>query len=384
MNRRQLLQGAFAGALLAAIDRKCLSALDRVSDALAGGKQVGHVEFSDEANVPMGKAFGAELDGRMYTDLSTLTPAQTLTPTEDFYLRTRASELLVPEDVATIPVDGLVQRRTVLKSEDLIRSAKPMGAHLMECAGNLRVIRFGLMSAAEWSGVPLASLLDDAKPKPEATRVLVSGFDSYRTPSRSSLPGASWVFTLDDLKSSGGFLATAMNGQPLTRDHGSPIRLVVPGWYGCTCIKWVNQITLVDDSAEATSQMQEFASRTLQDSMPQLARDFQPARIDQAAMPIRVEKWKVGERTRYRVFGILWGGTQPVKTLGIRFKPEEEYVPVGSFQQKTNDPWSFWTHLWSPKQPGTHEIRLRVEEPRVKTRRLDAGYYARTLEITEV
>jgi hypothetical protein len=130
--------------------------------------------------------------------------------------------------------------------------------------------------------------------------------------------------------------------------------------------------------------MQEFAGRTQQQGVPKLVRDYKPATIDQAAMPIRIEKWLVGERIQYRVTGILWGGSRPVKGLEIRFNPEEEYVPLESVQQTVNDPWSFWTHTWSPKQTGTYLIRLRINDPQIAARRLDAGYYVRTVEITEV
>src|SRR6185436_10905211 len=143
----------------------------------------------------------------------------------------------------------------------------------------------------------------DAKTKRlrAATRVLVSGFDDHSQPSTHSTAGASWIFTLAELAETGAFLATRMNGEPLPRDHGFPLRLVVPGWYGCTCIKWVDAISFVDDDALATSQMQEFASRTMQNGMPALARDYLPAEIDQAAMPVRVEEWNVGGRLAYRV-----------------------------------------------------------------------------------
>ena len=113
-----------------------------------------------------------------------------------------------------------------------------------------------------------------------------------------------------------------MNGQSLNKDHGAPVRLIVPGWYGCTSIKWVNAITLVDENFLATSQMQEFAGRTHQQGVPKLARDYRPATIDQAAMPIRIEKWFVDGRIKYRVVGILWGGSRPVKALEIRFNPK--------------------------------------------------------------
>jgi len=160
--------------------------------------------------------------------------------------------------------------------------------------------------------------------------------------------------------------------------------LVVPGWYGCASIKWVNEIAGVEEHVDATSQMQEYAARTLQKGVPQLARDYQPATIDQAAMPIRIEKWFVQERIKYRVVGILWGGARPVNVLEIRFNPEEEYVPVDHFQQTTNDPWSFWTHAWLPQRTGTYLIRLRVRDAGVTARRLHVGDYVRSVAIMEV
>jgi hypothetical protein len=130
--------------------------------------------------------------------------------------------------------------------------------------------------------------------------------------------------------------------------------------------------------------MQEYAARTMQIGVPQAAREYKPATIEQAAMPIRIEKWAVDGKIRYRVVGIAWGGSVAVKRLEIRFNPEEEYAAVDDFQGAANDPWSFWTHSWAPKQPGTYMIRLRVADPRVMARRLEAGYYMRSVEISEV
>jgi DMSO/TMAO reductase YedYZ molybdopterin-dependent catalytic subunit len=277
-----------------------------------------------------------------------------------------------------------MERSLSLGIEGLKKEAKPMGVHVMECAGNVRLTRFALISAANWAGVPLSQILDNAKVKPAATRVLITGFDRYARDSKTSIPGASWTFSLEDLKTARAFLATEMNGQPLTKDHGAPVRLVVPGWYGCACIKWVNEITLLDEEAEATSQMREYAARTLQNGVPRLAREYQPAVIEQAAMPVRIEKWSVAGKIKYRVVGIAWGGSQLVQELEIRFNPEEEYVTVDTFHQTNNDPWTTWTHAWSPKAPGTYMIRLAVKQPTVRARRLDSGYYVRSVEIDEV
>jgi DMSO/TMAO reductase YedYZ molybdopterin-dependent catalytic subunit len=353
-------------------------------DDFAGGKQLGVVPFLDEGQPKMNAPFGEELDGRLFTDLNGLRLVDAVTPTEAFYVRTRVSKLLPQTETWRVKIGGLVENPSSLGMLELRQRAKPMGVHLMECSGNARFAHFGLISAGKWTGVRVADILEEVKPRPGAKRVLISGFDQYKTESSSSVAGASWIFLREELQSGGAFLATELNGQPLTADHGAPVRLVVPGWYGCTCIKWVDTITLVGDDAEATSQMKEYAARTHQQGVPALAKEYEAARIDQAAMPVRVEKWLVGGTIKYRAVGILWGGTKPVKVLQIRFNPEEDYVRVDHFRQDENDPWSFWTHTWLPKSPGTYSIRLMVKAPPIRTRRLDSGYYVRTVAISEV
>jgi hypothetical protein len=241
-----------------------------------------------------------------------------------------------------------------------------------------------MLSAADWAGASLADVLEAMHIEPQATRVLISGFDRYLSKSTSSIPGASWVFTLDELRSHKAFLATQMNGQPLTKDHGAPVRLIMPGWYGCTCIKWVNEITVVDEDVEATSQMKEYAARTLQAGVPNLAREYEPASVDQAGMPIRVEKWRVDGKMGYRVVGIIWGGSRPVNILEIQFNSDEPYVRVDSLQKATNDPWRFWNHAWLPTKPGVYSIRLRVKDPKIQARKMDTGFYQRVVEIDEI
>jgi len=386
-SRREFLRASLlgSGALLVGFDklRGFASGQNDATDPFQGGQQLGILEFTRESRASLDTIIGNGLNARHFSDLSTLTAEHLVTPIEKFYVRTTASELLDTSKPWTIKVSGLVEQAVRLKFDELSKSAKPMGLHLMECSGNARATRFALLSVADWTGVPLSDLLA-SRVKPKTSRVMVSGFDQYPMRSATAAPGADWIFTLEQLDSAKAFLATQMNGQPLTKDHGALVRLVVPGWYGCACIKWVNAITFVNDDAEATSQMQEFAARTHQQSVPKLANEYKPASIDQAAMPIRVEKWLVNGKIKYRVAGILWGGSRPIKTLEIRFNPEEDYVRVDKFSQTRNDPWSFWSHAWTPKTLGVYLIRLRVGDPDVETKRLDSGHYVRSVEVTEV
>src|SRR5260370_35613760 len=118
-----------------------------------------------------------------------------------------------------------------LSLDELKRSAKPMGLHLMECSGNAQSTRFGLISVADWAGTPLSAMLE-AMVKPRTDRVIISGFDEYPDKSMTSIPGAAWMFTLEQLKTARACLATQMTVEALIGTHGAPSRLLVTGWHG--------------------------------------------------------------------------------------------------------------------------------------------------------
>jgi DMSO/TMAO reductase YedYZ molybdopterin-dependent catalytic subunit len=351
-----------------------------------GARFVGNVplgRFDGKPTPPLDKLLGSGLDARQFVDLSTLTPETLVTSNDRFFVRTAASGPNANIDASrwSIHIGGRVQRPLDISFDALRAESRDMGAHLIECSGNADPANFGLISAARWSGVPLITVLD--RSGIQSQRVCVIGVDDEETPSRSSVPGGSWIFSRDDLASTGAFLATNMNGADLPRDHGFPVRLVVPGWYGCSCIKWVTRIEIVGDDEPSTAQMKEFAARTHQDGVPQLARDFQPPVIDLAAAPIRVEQWTTADGHKvYRVVGIRWGGTKPTCALTIRFKHNEPFVPVDRCTPPAaTTTWSLWSHVWRPEAPGRYQIVLSAADPSVRARRLDMRYYTREVEI---
>ena len=159
----------------------------------------------------------------------------------------------------------------------------------------------------------------------------------------------------------------------------------MPGWYGCCCIKWVNEISLVDDDVSSTSQMREFASRTHQSGVPSLARNFDPATIDQAAMPTRLEKWQLNGEIVYRVIGIMWGGYEVADDkLRVRYGngPLEPVEVCPSHTQ--NATWTVWEHLWRPESTGYYAITCQIDDDNIVTKRLDSEFYLREVYIDEV
>jgi DMSO/TMAO reductase YedYZ molybdopterin-dependent catalytic subunit len=376
-SRRDFLSAAL---LLPALARQ--SATERFISLMPLGNPGG------AAPPPFGRLLGDGLDARLFTDLSKISNQQSAISNGEFFVRTAVPRTLPPIDSWRVRVAGLAGTPLDLALRDLDPMVAPGGRYLLECSGNADPSNFGLISTADWDGVPLAALLDRARPPAGAYRVLVSGVDEPGPVTRTSVPGASWIFTRDDLARA--LLAVRMNGAPLPRDHGFPVRLIVPGWYGCSCIKWIDRIDLVADEAPATTQMQEFAMRThqniarLRTHEPPLARDFIPAIIDTAAMPVRVEKWTVGGRLEYRITGIIWGGAKPTNALQIRFKTTQPWVPVDDCPLPASTlTWSLWSHTWRPDAPGRYQIVLRVNDPAVRTRRLDVFFYVREIQIDE-
>ena len=339
-------------------------------------------------DTPLGTMVGGRgLDARLFTDLSRLDSGRMVTPTPDVFVRTA-----VPPGLDHTPAAWSIELGTAagaparrLTAADLRAMATPMGPHLIECAGNSNPQNFGLMSAAEWDGVALARVLDTLRRPDGATAVLVSGIDDTSQTSRRSHAGASWVLPLATLGSVAPFLATRMNGEALTPHHGAPLRLVVPGWYGCAWIKWVNQIRYVASDEPATSQMIEFAGRTHQDGRPALARDYAPPEIDTAAMPIRIEQRRVDGALEYRVVGIVWGGRAVVERLVIRFGSRDAGTPVRVCAvPQAPHTWALWTHRWRPTEPGYYDITLKTADAAVRTRRLDVSFYIRRVKIDEI
>jgi DMSO/TMAO reductase YedYZ molybdopterin-dependent catalytic subunit len=307
-----------------------------------------------------------------------------VTPNEDFYIRTEFPDQIDEAAPWSISIGGLVSATLDLALDDLLAMDHVTEVVCLECSGNSGGSRFGLMSAAEFSGVPLADVLELVDVDPSATMVLVSGFDSHSHISSFSTPGASWTFTFEQVAEAGGMLVTQMNGEPLPRDHGQPVRLLMPGWYGCCNAKWVDEIRLVDDSEPATAQMQEYASRTHQSGVPALAKDYVAATMDQAAMVTRVEKWSVDGEILYKLVGIMWGGYDSTDKLvmelaGVGTGPVE-VCP----EHSQNRTWTLWGQAFSPPETGQYVMSMRIDDPAVTTKRLDSDYYTRAVVIDEI
>jgi len=387
VTRREALvriASASAGIFASYLDR--LAAQQPCSDPATTGTLIDTLPLSRSGAPvqPYGVKFGGRgLDARLITDLSTLEPDRLITPNAEAFVRTECPAAVARHrGLWRIRTTGLVRAEGSLVLDELSKSARPMGAHLCECSGNNNPANFGLMSVAEWDGVPLVDVLSRLEVANDATAVLVGGVDPETPSATGSMAGASWVIPLAQLDRLGAFLAVRMNGEALPLDHGRPVRLVVPGWYAATWIKWVDELRFVGANELASSQMKEFAGRTHQSARHNLARDYAAPEIQVAAVPVRIERRRTATGISYRIVGIVWGGGQKVDRLAIRFGADGPWTPFPVCGASgPSGTWSLWEFQWQPPKPGTYGIFLSVPDHSISQRRLDSGYYMREVTV---
>jgi DMSO/TMAO reductase YedYZ molybdopterin-dependent catalytic subunit len=176
-----------------------------------------------------------------------------ITPASRHYVRDHFPIPAVPERLA---IEGAVRTPLQLDLDD-IRALPPRSLVVtLECAGNGRAFldppvageqwRTGAVGTAEWTGAPLRAVLEMAEPLATAVEVLFVGADAgtpadvgTRIAFERSLPIADAM--RDDV-----LLAYAMNGDDLPLEHGAPLRVIVPGWYGMASVKWLARLRLIE------------------------------------------------------------------------------------------------------------------------------------------
>ncbi|MGH7822977.1 MAG: molybdopterin-dependent oxidoreductase, partial [Candidatus Binatia bacterium] len=186
-------------------------------------------------------------------DLATL--RDRITPTGAFFVRSHFGSVLVRD--ARIEVGGRVARPGTWTLDDLRRLPRREAAVTLECAGNSLAQGQGLVSTARFGGAALADLLRAAGAPNEDGEVVFTGADG------ASQGGEGYARSMKvrEALAAESLLAWEMNGAPLPIDHGAPLRLLVPGWYGMASVKWLRRIELRSEPFSGTFQRDWYVNR---------------------------------------------------------------------------------------------------------------------------
>lgn len=268
-------------------------------------------------------------------------------------------------------IDGLVGRPLRLGLADLQRMPSRTVRVTMECAGNGRgqtSPRYPSMpwleegvSTAEWTGIPLATVLDQARVGDAAKALVFHGVDRgfdrgiEHHYARSLAP-------LEAMRD-GVLLAWAMNGAPLLPQHGAPLRLVVPRWYGMASVKWLARIEAIDRDFDGVQQALSYHFRTVagEKGIP-----CTRMRVNSLMAPPGIPDYFGRRRTvdagPVDILGRAWSGDAEVKRV--------EFAVDGTWQDAQLDApdpaagphaWRRWGMRWQAT-PGAHELRCRATD----------------------
>jgi DMSO/TMAO reductase YedYZ molybdopterin-dependent catalytic subunit len=295
-----------------------------------------------------------------------------VTPVGLHYLLIHYDIPFVEADSWSLSVDGAVERPLQLSLDELRRRETVEVAVTMECAGNGRALLDphvvsqpwlrDAVGTARWRGVPVRALLAEARPVADAVEVLFTGADrgiegDVEQQYARSLPIAE---ALRDET----LLAYEMNHAPLLAQHGFPLRLVVPGWYGMTNVKWLERITVLDRPFDGYQHSVAYRMRFGDEEEGEpVTRMLPRSLIAPPGIPDFATRDRTAPRGPSTVEGQAWSGLAPIERVevsvdGGRSWNDAELAPdsLGRWA------WRGWTYLWEPDVPGEYTIGARAHD----------------------
>jgi DMSO/TMAO reductase YedYZ molybdopterin-dependent catalytic subunit len=294
-----------------------------------------------------------------------------VTPVGLHYLLTHYDIPDVDAGTWRLEVDGLVQRRLSLSLDDIRARPAVEEAVTMECAGNGRALLEPHVSSqpwlleavgtARWRGTPVAPLLEEAGMREGAVEVLFTGLD--RGVEGGEEQSYARSLTLDDVRAGGAFLAYEINGAPLPPQHGFPLRLLVPGWYGMTSVKWLGRITVVDEPFDGYQMRKAYRIRQEEDDAGEPVRHIAPRSLMlPPGMPEFSTRARVLSAGEHVLEGRAWSGMAEIEGVEVStdggsswMDADLEPASLGRFA------WRSWSWTWRAA-PGEHELCSRARD----------------------
>jgi sulfane dehydrogenase subunit SoxC len=292
----------------------------------------------------------------------------------------------IPEvDPATwrLEIDGLVEHPLSLSIDDLRARPALEIASTMECAGNGRahiephvVSQPWLLEAvgnARWKGVALAPLLEEAGVREGALEVLFEGLD--RGVEGEEEQSYARSLPLVEAMREEVLLAYDVNGAPLPPQHGFPLRLLVPGWYGMASVKWLARISLLNARFDGYQMRHSYRLRQEEDEVGEpLARMQVRALMIPPGIPefrTRVRHLPAGDCV---VRGRAWSGEAEVSGVDMSVDGGETWEDA-DLEPRSGGRWAWrgWRYSWSP-EPGEYALCCRARDEAGNVQPLEAAW----------
>jgi DMSO/TMAO reductase YedYZ molybdopterin-dependent catalytic subunit len=284
----------------------------------------------------------------------------------------------VDEGAWRLEVGGRVARPLALTLEDVRARPERTLAVTLECAGNGRALlspralsQPWLMEAvgtAEWTGTPLAPILEEAGLEAGAAEVVFTGLDrgvqgDVEHAYARSLPVEEAV--RDDV-----LLAYAVNGRPLPPQHGFPLRVVVPGWYGMTHVKWLRSITVVAEPFRGWQQEVAYHLRESEDDPGRpVTRMLPRSLLIPPGIPDFLTRTRFLQPGPCTLEGRAWSGWAPVERVEVSTDGTRTWNEAILGDPVSELAWRGWSYAWDAAAGG-HELCCRATDASGRTQPL--------------
>jgi sulfane dehydrogenase subunit SoxC len=282
-----------------------------------------------------------------------------------------------------LSVEGLVERPLRLSLDDLRGRPAVEVAVTMECAGNGRVHvephvvsqpwLLEAVGTARWRGVRVASLLEEAGVKEGAIEVLFTGLDrgvegEEEQAYERSLPVAG-------LLEGDALLAYEVNGVPLPPQHGFPLRLVVPGWYGMTSVKWLSRVTVLDEPFGGYQMRHSYRVRHEEDEPGEPITAIAPRSLMiPPGIPEFLSRARVVEAGRCEIAGRAWSGAAEIAGVDVSTDGGRTWAAAELGDAALGRwAWRAWRFSWDAA-PGEHELCCRTRDAAGNEQPLEASW----------
>ena len=282
-------------------------------------------------------------------------------------------------------VGGHVRAPLTLTLDDIKQHPVVTRAVTLECAGNGRAILsprplsqpwlFEAVGTAKWTGTPLRPLLEAAGPLDGAVAVVFTGMD------RGVQAGIEQHYerslTMAEATRDEVFLAYSINGQPLPPQHGFPLRLVVPGWYGMTHVKWLRSITVMTRPFRGYQQEPAYHVTNTWDELGVPVTRMLPRSL---MVPPGIPDFL--PRTRRLTLGVCilegraWSGWGPIVRVEVSTDGGNSWAESQLGGDGGEFAWQSWRHVWQADQAGEFELCCRATDAAGNVQPLSAPWNA--------
>ncbi len=333
---------------------------------------------AEEGGVPI-PFLDAQPEGKHQTRWADLT--DWYTNKEDLYIVQHYNTPSIKAEDYMLEISGLVRKpKKLTLAEIKARKRKTVSATL-ECGGNGLGPKFmGAIGNVKWTGTPVAALLDDCGVLPRGIEVVFFGTDEKIEKIRDKDYPQNFARSLhiNDARHEDALLCYEMNGEPLMKEHGFPLRLVVPGWFGISWVKWVDRIEVLDRRYMSKFMAQEYVTlRGEERGDRTIWRMTSVGPLDVKSIIARAVKFNNGN---VRLTGAAWGDGTPIKTVEIKIDDGPWKSASIDRSRREKYTWRFFSFDWNNPSPGEHQVVSRAtdaegrvqpspEDPEIKLKR---------------